>query len=187
MTIENLYKTGLCLLACSLLTSCGEFAYKRGASNKDFALAKQSCASSSEAEVAQCMKNNGWYVEKIDDIDLFASVSTQSNQAQSRSPTQAKETNLPANTVHNETKQASADADATEKSTPPTASTPATYIYKISSWWKLGGNGQKLEANLNMCSSNLGEKDLSNKAKHMYTRDFVLCMHQYGWKGLKEY
>lgn len=83
----------VCLSLFFLLASgCGEFAYKRGASAKDFDATKKTCQSAGdEAAIEKCLSDNGWVVQKLDalglpDSELFATASVSEDN---RNPTPA--------------------------------------------------------------------------------------------------
>jgi hypothetical protein len=102
----------ICLsLFCLLASGCGEFAYKRGASAKDYDAIKKRCQSSSDdAVIEKCLADNGWVVQKLDalglpDSELFATASVSEDN---RNPT-------PANTSETTTSQK--DVEMTETST----------------------------------------------------------------------
>lgn len=83
----------VCLSFCCLVASgCGEFAYKRGASAKDFDATKKTCQSAGdEAAIEKCLADNGWVVQKLDalglpDSELFATASVSEDN---RNPTPA--------------------------------------------------------------------------------------------------
>jgi uncharacterized protein YceK len=72
-------KNIICMFVATLFTTgCGELAYKRGASAKDFDTSKKSCQSTgNEAAIEKCLEDNGWVVQKLDalglpDSELFA-------------------------------------------------------------------------------------------------------------------
>ncbi len=57
-----------------LVSGCGELSYKRGASTQDLETARKSCQSAAGEKAAeQCLRDHGWTVRKLDDVDLFAS------------------------------------------------------------------------------------------------------------------
>jgi hypothetical protein len=80
---------------CLFTAGCGEFAYKRGASAKDFDASRKSCQSSgNEAAIEKCLEDNGWIVQKLDalglpDSELFATASVSEDN---RNPTPASTT-----------------------------------------------------------------------------------------------
>lgn len=79
-------------LSFLLVTACGEFAYKRGASAKDYDATKKTCQSAGdETAIEKCLVDNGWVVQKLDalglpDSELFATASVSEDN---RNPTSA--------------------------------------------------------------------------------------------------
>ncbi|MBX9717133.1 MAG: hypothetical protein K2X42_11115, partial [Burkholderiaceae bacterium] len=90
----------ICLaLAAASISGCGEMAYKRGATPKDLELARKSCQSSGdEKAIDQCLRDNGWALQKFDDMDLFAvtSPTPESSSPTSRQSTKVTEKSLDA-------------------------------------------------------------------------------------------
>ena len=86
----------LCLILM-LTTSCGELAYKRGASAKDLEATKKTCQSAgNEAAIEKCLEDNGWAVQKLDalglpDSELFATASVSSDNRMPDQTTNEKE------------------------------------------------------------------------------------------------
>lgn len=56
--------------------------------------------------------------------------------------------------------------------------------YVIKSWWKMGGTPSLLESNMNECTATLGEAHTPNKKTFTFTRAFVICLREKGWRGL---
>ncbi|MFM9835609.1 MAG: hypothetical protein ACKVOA_05860 [Methylophilaceae bacterium] len=168
---QHIYITLLTTLA---LTACGEFAYKRGATATDLQQAKLECSkSASEALAETCMKEKGWSVQKLDDVDLFATVSyTDSNPNQTPSTNQKTTINV------------AEPSNKTEQAAPKKEADPLD-LYTINSWWKMGANGQSLEVAINECEALLGEAHKPNSKTQQVTRGLVVCMREKGWRGLK--
>lgn len=210
------------ILLATISTGCGEFTYKQGASIRDLDQAKQACKYASETNVEQCLEKNGWYVQKLNDIDLFATASESSNNAshivkvdekEVANETLHKEIATPlentvtvSNTTNenktNETKtvpkQTSINtSELTEQSKVKSngakpvkqeiTTTDPMQTYKISSWWQFGTNDTRLRKDINQCTTKLGEAHAPDMAKQIYTRGFVVCMHELGWKALRAY
>mgnify|MGYP006073044909 CR=1 FL=1 len=82
----------------------------------------------------------------------------------------------------------------TVKPSSPVSSIPAVAkpkpslfnIYVIKSWWKMGGNATILEANMDECSTKLGEAHYPNKKTFTFTKAFAICLRKEGWRGLIE-
>jgi hypothetical protein len=166
-----------------LLNACGEFSYKRGASGADFANTKQLCQKESNGETAdECLKKNGWVVQKLDaleDIDLFATASITNDN---RSTDGSKGTSKSASSTETATQETSIESDKQ----PVSVTKPKpTDIYSIGSWWKIGGDDNKLKANMSECTESLGTDHQPDIGAQKYTRAFVICMHNKGWTALK--
>jgi hypothetical protein len=164
-----------------ILNACGEFSYKRGASATDLHNTKQACQNTNNGETTEeCLKRNGWTVQKLDDIsdmDLFATASiTQDNRAPS------SEENKKTLAVSNETTSQNSTIESEKKITPEPKPTD---IYSISSWWKIGGGDPQLKADIAQCVNTLGDEYKPDIAAQKYSRALVICMHHKGWTALK--
>jgi hypothetical protein len=196
-------KTMLLIASTTLLSACGgEFSYKSGASVRDLEQTKKACGTSGgeEAQLA-CIRAQGWTITKLDDMDLFAEASVTENQPHAR-PESSKPMSEVDNTLDNNTSKAPSEsktpstakeqASQSEKATGSAATTQKPVptvndntIYEISSWWKLGASAEMMKADMNTCVASLGEAHKPNPVAQTYTRAFVVCMFQKGWKGLK--
>lgn len=84
----------LIVLIATLVCGCGaEIAYKQGASARDLQANKAACEqAANEAAFNQCLKDNGWAVQKLgekwlSDDDLFATASVSDNKQVTAKPT----------------------------------------------------------------------------------------------------
>jgi hypothetical protein len=162
------------LIASITLTACGEFAYKRGASATDLQQAKMQCRNAANEDLAEnCMKEKGWNVQKLDDIDLFATASysdSNPNQTPSSDHKEITKTVEPSN---------KSDQTISKKETNPLD------LYTVNSWWKMGANGQNLDVAIQECVTTLGEAHRPNSKTQQVTRGLAICMREKGWRGLK--
>jgi hypothetical protein len=199
--MRNIICLGLILLVTA---SCGEFAYKRGASAKDLDATKKTCQSAgNEAAIEKCLENNGWVVQKLDalglpDNELFATASVSSDNRMPNQAKNEKEIVSKTETANHEilpksehtTKAAEistdTDAESVKKEAIPTPPVNAFEKYKINSWWKMGGNRDALELSMTACSEKLGEAHLPDRKTQIFTRAFAACMYEKGWRGLRE-
>lgn len=191
----NKHWVGL-VIVLSMAGCGGELSYKRGASVRDLEQAKRGCMSTGdEASYTACMKQQGWTIAALDDSELFAQASMTENTPQAQPKVSAV---VSPEREHMEVEGASAprkeptDTPSTPTSSrakpPQTAITPPpdeSTPYKISSWWKFGGNPEVLKRDMTTCESQLGEAHKPDTKAQVYTRAFVVCMYQKGWKGLK--
>jgi len=173
-------KIPIITLLALLVTGCGEFAYKRGASAKDLEASKKICQNSgSSASIEKCLEDNGWIVQKLDgigvpDSELFATASVTPDNRQSSTPS----ANTSATTSNKDATQVKEDALVRPVNN--------LEIYKITSWWKMGAGQNMLEADIKACTDTLGVEHQPNRTTQTFTRGFALCMYQKGWRGLKE-
>lgn len=175
------YKTVSLLLSSSLLLSaCGQFAYKRGASAVELSRAQQTCqtGATDKAAVEQCLEKNGWLVKNLDDFDPVATIvpTTDNRGAIGNVPVE---------------KETPAGQDASSSQAAPATSAPAKKPvdvldeFKISSWWKLGGTTAQLNTALDECVTKLGDAHKPDPANQRATRGLLLCMRESGWHGLQ--
>lgn len=187
-----------------IMTGCGEISYKRGASAQDLERARKGCAQtgSEDAQLA-CLREAGWIVAPIGDSELFAQAHlTKSQPHADTQPDNVMDSNtMPLNkrlSLDTETTQKQVNPEAKQGASNPkpaqtlTAPSPASVQppdahtpYAISSWWKFGGTPNLLKQDKQACEATLGESHKTNEKAQIYTRGFVICMHQKGWKGLK--
>jgi len=191
-------KIMLLMTTTTLLSACGgEFSYKSGASVRDLEQTKKACSTSGgeEAQLA-CIRAQGWTITKLDDMDLFAQATVTENQPHAK-PESSQAANKPDNTlsVLSESKtqeaenvqqeQANNSAAGTTTNQKITPTVNENTIYEISSWWKFGASAEMMKADMNTCVASLGDAHKPNPVAQTYTRAFVVCMFQKGWKGLK--
>lgn len=187
----------LLLLLTVTINGCGEFAYKQGATPRDLEQAKKTCesiAKNANAEqtkaATECLEQQGWTVKNLDDDDLFATASY-SNSNPNQTPDQphkyAAENTADSTAADSNESARAADTSKTEnKNVKVNKPEPNPLdIYIINSWWKMGGNGQKMEADIDACVASLGEAHKPNKKTQEVTRGLILCMREKGWMPLK--
>jgi hypothetical protein len=164
-TLLNISTVAILLASC-LLSGCGEFAYKRGASAADLQSDRQACATQGDSPVIkeQCLADKGWTVKPMDKMDpLLATVGISDNRTgkliQKEGGTQAIS---------------------------PEPAKPADPLdsFKISSWWKTGADANALKSGINECVATLGEAHRPAPGSLNATRGLLLCMRTKGWYAL---
>lgn len=196
------------IVIAQLLTACGEFSYKRGASVRDLDLAKKACSQTgNEAAQLACLREAGWTIAPIGDDELFAHASVSENQPHATSqptPTPAKTAVADTGVSDNHVSNTATEPTTKKENSPsitsrqeenslkntPKLNTPAQVPnddtrYMITSWWKFGGHPELLKRDMKSCEDALGETHKPDRKAQQYTRAFVVCLHQKGWKGLK--
>ncbi len=178
------------ILLILTLSACGDFAYKRGAGANDLAADKSACEARSNDHkmIEQCLNDKGWTVQKLDDLDPFATASVNpDNRVISPDTNTYTKNTAPSN--DNKTESATQTSSGTppnsEKSTTPTPIADPLDKFIISSWWKVGGNAGGLQDAINDCVATLGEAHRPNPITNEATRGLGLCMRDKGWRGLK--
>lgn len=176
------------LAATFLLPACGgEFAFKRGASADDLASAKAACqAKGSEAAMEKCLEQHGWLVHKMDggaplDEAPVATMAASDNR-----------TGAPV-VSGSGSDQAAPDqaAGTTGAGTPPAETGGGALpkdpldVFKVSSWWKMGGSESALKSDVDGCVATLGEAHKPDSAMQQATRGLLVCMRQKGWYALQ--
>jgi hypothetical protein len=53
----------------------------------------------------------------------------------------------------------------------------------IQAWWKMGGQGDALNADMNACVEQLGPQHKPDLTKRMYTYGLIDCLKGKGWFG----
>jgi hypothetical protein len=161
MKHQSIHTIGaLCLVSSVLLLSgCGgEFSYKRGATAKDFQSEKQRCetASSTEKEIDECLQQQGWLVVSADKPLIPLS--------------------------RGESKTIAVAGDVMEETTDQ----PVDPMEKlqVNSWWRIGAGPQKLMADSETCTAELGEGHSPEANMSLVTRGLLSCMQKKGWAAL---
>jgi len=161
----NLSVAAALLVSC-LLSGCGEFAYKRGASASDLQSARKACAAEGDSPVImeQCLADKGWTVKPLDKMDpLLATVGISDNRT---GKLIQKESTTP------------------EISAEPAKPADPLDSFKISSWWKTGADANALKSGINECVATLGEAHRPAPGSLNATRGLLLCMRAKGWYAL---
>ncbi len=159
------------MLTILLLSSCGDFAYKQGANAEQLYETKKLCQSinSEESAVQQCMKEHGWTITRMNDVDsqLVATAKPSEDSRAYKPPVSEK-------------------ADAGTQA-PPSGEqvTPVPDRYKISSWWKVGSGNDELKQAKSECVKQLGEGSGQDPVTKEASRDYLICMKKAGWTGLR--
>lgn len=187
--ISRIYHTScITMLAALLLSGCGEFSYKRGASVSDLENTKKTCQARGGGDTAieKCMEDNGWVIQRLNEPDPVAEVSVNPDNRNAGSPVKAASASMVSTDKALEgkvaevksTKDETASAAEIKKADPMDT-------FKISSWWKLGGSAESLKAATEECVTVLGEAHRPNVHTQDVTRGMLLCMGEKGWRGLR--
>jgi hypothetical protein len=178
-----------------VLTACGEFSYKRGASAAQLENTRQSCqAKSTEIAIEKCMEDSGWTIKKLDSFEIFTEAEPKSDEP---SELQATENRNDLNTqnaqktgdaqaVVADKQQTLSNANATKSKTKVTSSNPLD-THVVSSWWKMGVKPDAFKSDSNMCVEKLGEAHKPEGKTQTVTVGFITCMNEKGWKALKKF
>jgi len=191
------------LAAALLLNGCGEFAYKRGANVADLESSKKSCLAKGgdTAAIDKCMEESGWVVQKFNEPDpvmeatynpdnrnVTKPVSNAAPVAKSTAPSNSGTTNNMVNSSDTKTPvTAKEKTQAVTMTEPQAAPKPADPLdtFKVSSWWKMGGNPESMKVAVEECVSVLGEAHRPNIQTQDVTRGMLICMRDKGWRGLR--
>lgn len=180
----------LLLVMPLLISSCGEFAYKRGAGANDLATDKRTCEahSSDHKMIELCLQDKGWTVQKLDDLDPFATalVNPDNRVISPDTNTYTKNTTLSdGGKVESATQANNRSTSNPAKTATPVPAADPLDKFIISSWWKIGGNAGSLQEAINDCVTTLGEVHRPNPITNEATRGLGVCMRDKGWRGLK--
>lgn len=176
----------LIIFSTLIMSGCGELSYKRGANLNDLGITKKTCAANNanQTEIEKCLADNGWFVHDLgssDDLDVtdpVIEVAVNNDNRRIDAPLEISDKN-----------RANANNSASNSNSPVTnikKSADPMDIYKISSWWKIGGNASSLQLAINECIATLGEAHRPNSETRQVTRGMLLCMKEKGWHGLRE-
>ncbi|MBC7696829.1 MAG: hypothetical protein H7Z70_00530 [Bacteroidia bacterium] len=208
MLINNL-KILLPLATLILLTSCGELSYKRGASATDLEKTKLACQSKgSDVAIEKCLEENGWTIQKLDSMDMFAEISVTPDNRRGeeskvlapssvdgvKSDTDVMQNNNLGNNNPAVTDKKSSVANSSEQPNninvtpikPKQTQFNPLDTFVVNSWWKTGVNGDAFRTDSNLCIAKLGEAHKPDAKTQTVTAGFVMCMHEQGWKAIKK-
>lgn len=166
-----------------LLTGCGEFAYKRGATAQDLENTKKECRSENASVMEACLERHGWLVHQLDDTDLFADTSPIESVFAEDATSGQMESTPTKSVVESNDKKVPAENSKKETRTPKESNPYETF--KISSWWKMGSSEKELKSHMTQCGEKLGAEHSPVTSKQLYTKGFILCMGAHGWKALR--
>ena len=167
-SVNNMKIKGLISILISLgviLSGCGEFSYKRGASADDFQHAKRNCEQSaaSASEVDSCLKQQGWLVVSAD-----KPLTPEKDEAvfgQSAAPA------LSGPTVN-------AKIEVNESDDP-------LQIVTINSWWKMGAGASQLAQDSEDCVAKLGDEYAPEANYTRVSKGLLACMADKGWYAIQ--
>lgn len=197
------------LLVCVIsfgLVACGEISYKRGGTAQDIERAHQACRGTGDG-FSKCLEQQGWESQNLAAFDpLFATVSMNDNRQDAEKPTKTESqplmVQIPANekisqkatsnkalntqtattSQHDDHKQTIVQA----KQQSSTINDGPDVTYVINSWWKMGAGAEALKADQTACEKKLGGAYMPDYRTRTFKRAFVACMHESGWKALRE-
>jgi hypothetical protein len=163
--------TGWRILALTLLatmvlvtSSCGDIAFKTGADATQLRQDKEACKASADA--AQCMKDKGWAITRVEDDSPKKSAADPAPQEASRSPV------------------APTDAVSASLDAPPAPEPQADplRLVAISGWAKFGGGSPDVA--IAECVASLGPAHRPDSASHQITAALLACMRAKHWRAL---
>lgn len=172
------------LLLASLVSGCGELAYKRGATSGDLESAKKTCREKGSTAYEKCMADSGWVVQNLGrmeplDVDpvVEASVIPSDRRIENAASAQprSRQAKIPI-------------APGSTQSAPVETRKPDMLdTFRVSSWWKAGSGASNLEADTQACVTQLGEahRPAQTQLTQMATRGLLLCMKAKGWSALR--
>ena len=180
-----------------LITACGEFSYKRGATVTQLENTRQSCQVKGSAyAVKKCMEDKGWTIQQLDSFEIFTENEPDSEEQKEVVAAENSSESATENVQQTGVTQAN-DADKPQTDTKPSAKISAkpktktapsnpfdTYV--VSSWWKSGVRPDAFQVDSNMCVEKLGEAHKPIGKTQTVTVGFISCMNAKGWKALKK-
>lgn len=166
-TLPFLRHASALALAAALAGGCGELAYKRGGDAAALDAARQACGGGDPAAYERCMAARGWFVRPA-----------------RRQDTRNADPVAEASVIPSD--QRFENAAPPDRPAPAAAHTPDPLDrFRISSWWKAGGDAGQLERDTDACVARLGEVHRPDPATRRATRGLLLCMRDKGWTALR--
>jgi len=195
VTVHSLPRAGLLILLLPLV-ACGELSWKRGAREQDWKADRAACAK--EVQFNRCMQTRGWYLRGLEDADgavaagvLFdpdaalaggndggGAVTSTLRQAVPSAATLAR---LQGNPAH----AAGSVASPEVRQAPParTAARDPLERVEVRIWWKPGGAGEEVDAEIARCAEKLGPEHAPEAGR--YTLGLLSCLKTAGWRALR--
>lgn len=187
-TKTNAHKCFGILLLALLVSSCGEFSYKRGASAGDLDNAKKSCITKDSNQIAvnKCMTEAGWFVQSMQTSDSTAlDKVTLDPVAEVFINQDNRQIGIPVDASTKKTVMVKSQNGTAQQALLPKKVADPLEIFNISSWWKLGGGADNLKVAVDQCVAILGEEYRPDSQGHIVKRALLLCMKEKGWHGLR--
>jgi len=184
-----------------LVTACGEFSYKRGATVTQLENTRQSCQAKGSADaVKKCMEDKGWTIQQLDSFEIFTENEPDGEEQNEMVAAENTRDLTIENAQKNgttETVVADKQQSATHASVKPNSKTsiksktkvaPSNPLdtYVVSSWWKSGVRPDAFQVDSNRCVEKLGESHKPIGKTQTVTVGFISCMNEKGWKALKK-
>jgi hypothetical protein len=181
-----------CVAAMTMLFSgCQQMAWKPGASSSDLDRDTAACEAGGgeQAAVHDCLRKRGWVVRVPKPADEIVESTVEADTAP------VAETGagpLPAGTAPAMPATGAAEPGSGTAAEPRNKSVPAVTAPKpvdplrrsnIQAWWKMGGQGDALSADMNTCVETLGILHKPDLEKRLYTRGLIDCLKGKGWYG----
>lgn len=177
-----------CLATMTVLFSgCQQMAWKPGASSADLDRDTAACEAgqTDQPAVHDCLRKRGWVVrvpkradeEPVDEAAVAVGAGVQ--------PATAVAPAMPgagaAVTVPVEPAVGTVPPPR-NKSVPQAPADPLRRI-NVQAWWKMGGQGDVLNADMDACVDQLGPEHRPDLQNRLYTRGLIDCLKGRGWFG----
>jgi hypothetical protein len=181
-----------------ILGGCQQVAWKPGASSTDLDRDMASCAADHAERAAQqdCLRKRGWVVRVPKAAADAEPADEETDEGMAAAPTAvaAGAGVLPSTTAAPATPAAGAGAAPATMAVDPGAGTkPATRNKsvpvdplrrsQVQAWWKMGGQGDALSADIGACVDQLGPEHKPDLQQRLYTRGLIDCLKGKGWFG----
>ncbi len=164
------------LMGATLLSGCGEIAYKTGAGADALQADQHECKLTAGGPTAykSCMNAKGWAIADLD-----------AGPSQTYAPAPKPAAGMPAMAATSPpgappSTMAPGAAPAPIDAAPPAAD-PTTPV-QITAWVKFGGGGP--QADIDACVAKLGPGNAPDKVHKTVTVALLACMRDAGWRGL---
>lgn len=187
-----------CLATMTILFSgCQQMAWKPGASSADLDRDTAACEAdhAEQQAVHDCLRKRGWVVrvpkrteeELVESVEEPAAVPTAAVVGAGVVPATAIAPAMPAAgaaapAIAAPAEPGSGTAVAPRSKTVPKAVDPLRRS-NIQAWWKMGGQGDVLNADMNACVDQLGPEHKPDLERRLYTRGLIDCLKGKGWFG----
>lgn len=168
----------LVMLITLSICACGELSYKRGATVSQLENTRKVCqVKNPDNDIQQCLKENGWSVQKLDSFEILTDFNTDTPEKT------VEPTPLETNEVAVQSNQKKSEVVKQSTGRKKMVATNPSDTFIVPSWWKTGVKPDSFKVDSNACVEKLGDTHKPEYKTQTVTFAFIGCMSEKGWKA----